>query len=83
MARLSEQLTGCEGWDHGIAVITVTLLTRCEEGIAVIDVYTNFILNQGVRDVIAVGSLMDAIPAINRAFHHARKISKVNTVICC
>jgi hypothetical protein len=33
---------------------------------------------KGVRDVIAVSDLMDAVPAINRAFHHARKISKVN-----
>lgn len=34
-------------------------------------------ITKGVRDVIAVGDLMDAVPAINRAFHHARKISKV------
>jgi hypothetical protein len=27
--------------------------------------------------VIAVGDLMAAVPAINRAFHHAKKISKV------
>ena len=30
---------------------------------------------QGVRDVIAVDELFDAVPAINRSFHHV----KVNT----
>ena len=30
---------------------------------------------QGVRDVIAVDELFDAIPAINRSFHHCKNIS--------
>ena len=31
---------------------------------------------QGVRDVIAVDELFDAIPAINRSFHHVKAVSK-------
>jgi len=31
---------------------------------------------KGVRDVLNVPDVFDCIPAINRAFHHARKISK-------
>ena len=34
------------------------------------------ILFQGVRDVIAVDELFDAIPAINRSFHHVKAVSK-------
>ena len=30
---------------------------------------------QGVRDVIAVDELFDAIPAINRSFHHCKNVS--------
>jgi len=31
---------------------------------------------KGVRDVIAVDELFDAIPAINRSFHHVKAVSK-------
>ena len=31
---------------------------------------------QGIRDVIAVDELFDAIPAINRSFHHVKNVSK-------
>ena len=33
-------------------------------------------LIQGIRDVIAVDELFDAIPAINRSFHHVKNVSK-------
>ena len=33
-------------------------------------------VSQGVRDVIAVDELFDAIPAINRSFHHCKAVSK-------
>ena len=32
---------------------------------------------QGVRDVIDSDDLFDSRPAINRAFHHCRKLAKV------
>ena len=35
----------------------------------------NYLL-QGIRDVIAVDELFDAIPAINRSFHHVKNVSK-------
>jgi len=33
-------------------------------------------VTKGVRDVIAVDELFDAIPAINRSFHHVKAVSK-------
>ena len=33
------------------------------------------LLVQGVRDVIAVDELFDAIPAINRSFHHCKNVA--------
>lgn len=33
-------------------------------------------MTKGVRDVLAIDEIFDCRPAINRAFHHARKISK-------
>merc|ERR1712029_1075070 len=33
-------------------------------------------VTKGVRDVIAVDELFDAIPAINRSFHHTKNVSK-------
>jgi len=33
-------------------------------------------MTKGVRDVLAIPEIFDCRPAINRAFHHARKISK-------
>merc|ERR1739844_843979 len=33
-------------------------------------------VTKGVRDVIAVDELFDAIPAINRSFHHCKAVSK-------
>jgi len=33
-------------------------------------------ITKGVRDVIAVDELFDAIPAINRAFHHCKNIGE-------
>merc|ERR1711872_146081 len=33
-------------------------------------------VTKGVRDVIAVDELFDAIPAINRSFHHCKDVSK-------
>eukprot|EP00090_Calanus_glacialis_P031560 TRINITY_DN5238_c0_g1_i2.p1 TRINITY_DN5238_c0_g1~~TRINITY_DN5238_c0_g1_i2.p1 ORF type:complete len:184 (-),score=66.55 TRINITY_DN5238_c0_g1_i2:124-675(-) len=33
-------------------------------------------VTKGVRDVIAVDELFDAIPAINRSFHHCKNVSK-------
>ena len=35
-----------------------------------------FLSFKGVRDVIAVDELFDAIPAINRSFHHTKNVSK-------
>ena len=37
---------------------------------------TKYSLLQGIRDVIAVDELFDAIPAINRSFHHVKNVSK-------
>ena len=34
------------------------------------------LITQGIRDVIAVDELFDAIPAINRSFHHVKNVSK-------
>merc|ERR1712152_31720 len=33
-------------------------------------------VTKGIRDVIAVDELFDAIPAINRSFHHVKNVSK-------
>merc|ERR1712026_23272 len=33
-------------------------------------------VTKGVRDVIAVDELFDAIPAINRSFHHVKNVAK-------
>ena len=38
--------------------------------------FTKYSLLQGIRDVIAVDELFDAIPAINRSFHHVKNVSK-------
>merc|ERR1719225_420656 len=36
---------------------------------------TKYSLLQGIRDVIAVDELFDAIPAINRSFHHCKNVA--------
>jgi len=33
-------------------------------------------VTKGIRDVIAVDELFDAIPAINKSFHHVKNVSK-------
>ena len=38
--------------------------------------FTKYSLQQGIRDVIAVDELFDAIPAINMSFHHVKNVSK-------
>jgi len=38
-------------------------------------------ITRGVRDVLNLGDVFDCRPAINRAFHYSRSVSKVTGIV--